>query len=570
MAKVFTKIRQYFNEYVIKIMWIRVLIVPSVLFFMISNYFELEMSILSSKLSSSSDKASVTSQILQMYIKCFLISYTIKCFINIFNAHFIATSMRNGYRNFFYEYLTIKYAEFQTIGIGEAQYNINRRAIALSDFLTSLTMFFISNILFFVLAAYALNKDISWDIRFKIYRIITIFLVVSSILQLLRTKLRKKVNLGLQLNSRKLYDVLFNYERIVAYGNTEVELEKYYNAMSMQAEYGIYYWISYEAIGFLNSFFFVFLNIYLFHQMNLQSYMTKDILEKIIIVMAKLREKVTDLSKDVEDLCTHFTNLDQSIIEFAPKDENDENICINSFDECINIENVSFDFKEKSIFKGVSCILKPGEKVAITGINGGGKSTFIKILLGLYDYKGSIKIDDLEYSSITRHSLRNMISYVPQNSYLFDKSIIENLSMGNTHTSQEKILEFCKLYNMHEIFKELGYNKQIGERGKFLSGGQRQKISFMRAVIKNSPILILDEATSNMDQESELHIIHQIQSHMESKLVLMIVHNLALLESFDRILFFGDNTLIDQGSFKEMYARKGKFAEFYDESIREL
>ncbi|ELA42716.1 uncharacterized protein VICG_00031 [Vittaforma corneae ATCC 50505] len=265
-------------------------------------------------------------------------------------------------------------------------------------------------------------------------------------------------------------------------------------------------------------------------------------LKSYTLVFNKVKDKVLDMIDSFDSLANNFVNLDQSNIENCQLDENPNAMDFEIKGNEIEAENLSFAYDSKTILENFSMRIPSGQKLAITGVNGSGKSTFTKLLLGLYNYEGSLRIDGLEYSTISKKRVREAIAYVPQVSFLFDSTIIENLKCGSESVADEKVVEFSKMYNMHDTFKELGYDRRVGERGKFLSGGQRQKICFLRAVIRNSQILVLDEATSNMDEASELEIIESIKTHMQSKTVIMIVHNLKLLGHFDKILFLGIKT----------------------------
>lgn len=567
MNDVLNKTRYYFREYISNVGRIKILVMPAVLALIIANYLEIQCTNYTAQMTSQGANKDDGFSLLKFYISFVIVSYTLKYVVNLFNIHFIAISMRSGFKNFFREYLMIKYASFRNIGVGEVQYNIMRRAAALADFLTTLTMSFISNIFFFFLVIHSVNSGVPANIKLILFFCLTVFLLLSSLIQFLRAKIRRKVNDGLQENSRKLYDILFNYERIVAYDNVDVECGKYWDSMHGQTYYGRLYWVSYETVGFINSLFFIFLNVYLIHHFNLISSMNVGNLKEFMMLITKLREKVVDISRNIDEICTSFTNLDQSLIEDCPLDDAGESLQLETFESEIQIKDLAFGYSDKLVLRDVNYTVSRGDKIAITGVNGAGKSTFVKILLGLYDYTGSLKIDGFEYTDLSKKSIRRLISYIPQNSYLFDGTIMDNLTVGNEGLAQEKLVEYCKLYNTHKLFKELGYNNEVGERGKSLSGGQGQKVSFMRAVIKNAPIFILDEATSNMDSVSEQELIHSIFTHMTSKTVFMIIHNLNLLHNFDKIIFFDNNTLEEEGNFDDLYRANGSFTQFYKRSI---
>lgn len=562
------KILRYCKIYIGNVLWIKLFIIPALLILGISNYLDLRCSKLASEIVADKSQREESISILKYYVIYYIIAYTMKYFVNLFNAHFVATSMRSGFRNFFYEYLSVKYSKFQEIGIGEAHYNITRRANALSDFLTILTMSFISNLFFFTLAIRDLNSCIDLAAKVKVCLCLGTFLLISLVIQYARSKVRERVNDGLQTNSRKLYDILFNYERITAYDTLEIESKKYWKSMESQTRSAIIYWVSYELVNFLNGVLFALLNVYLIGQFNMMKNLTQKDLKRFMFIVTKLRERVFDISKNVDELFTTFTNLDQSHIANAPVDEPVGLLPVATINNEITGKQLAFSYGEQLVFQNVNFCIKKGEKIAITGVNGNGKSTFVKILMGFYDFDGQLFLDGREHSKLSRTAIRNTIGYLPQNSQLFDTTIMENLTLGNKEVSTEKVVEYCKLYGMHELFRELGYDKRVGERGKNLSGGQRQKICFMRAVIRNTPALILDEATANMDVVSEMDLLRNVLLHMESKTVIMVVHNLSLLRFMDRVFFFNNHTLDGVGQFDDLVEKNTRFRAFYEDAVR--
>lgn len=564
MLSTTSKIKKYIKEYITKDRWLRSLMLPALLALVGYNYFEM---LISQSMGIVSDQKEGDKNESIKFCLYYFIAYSFAFVYEIFNAYFVAISLKNGIINFIKEFFSVSYKTFSSIGLGEAQYCINRRVFSLIEFLEAVCLDFVSNLIFLAISINSLNKIITdTALKIKMLGFIIGFIILSCLIQYFRSIIRFKVNQGFDKSSRKLYDVLYNYERIVAYDNLDYELGKYKDAMDDQVFYSIVYWVSFEIVQFFNFIFFLGVNIYFLGVVG----KTKDVsinLKVISFVFNKIRDKVMNMVDSVDSLANNFVNLDQSLIEGCPLDEKD-GIDTKLLGEELSIKDLTFIYDTKIIFKNITTNLKKGEKVAIAGYNGSGKSTFVKILEGLYDYEGTIEIDSINYNKLSKKSIRDAIAYVPQNSYLFDLPLFDNLKKGNLNIAEEKVVEFAKLYDFHNLFKEIGYNKRVGERGKYLSGGQRQKISFMRAVIKNAPVLILDEATSNMDQISEQNIIDKINQNMANTLVLMIVHNLEKLKNFDRILFFGGNENFEDGSFEDLMSKKQLFYDFYTKSIK--
>ncbi|KAM0679507.1 hypothetical protein GINT2_002351 [Glugoides intestinalis] len=559
------KTKKYLKEYVTSVKWLKTLFVPALVAIIAHNFFEVKIQQSLAKITVVEISPSTKIRPIISFCIYFTLGYSLLLLYEIFNAYFVSTSVKRAFSNFFAEYLKIDYQSFSKTGIGEAQYNINRRVDALVDFLSSICVDFVSNMLFFLIAVESLEKEIN-SLKIKIVLLIcTIFFIIFSIaVQVFRSAMRQRVNIGFEICSRKMYDILCNYERITAYDNLEYELELYKKSMDYRIFYGIIFWVSGEIASYINTLFFLGINTYILSVIGVSLKETID-LKGYTLVFNKLKDKMIDMIDNFDTLINNFVNLDQSNIENCPMDEKSSYIEADIKDASIEITNLEFSYDKKAILKNFSMKIPSGQKIAITGINGSGKSTLIKILLGLYDHKGKVEIGGIDIALLSKKKLRSLISYVPQTTFLFDKTVIENLKCGNKDASDEKVIEFAKLYNMHQGFKELGYNKVVGERGKFLSGGERQKICFLRALIKQSQILILDEATSNIDEASELEILENIAKYIHNRTVIMIVHNLKLLKHFDRVLFFEKENVYEEGTFEELLNRQdGNFSKFYN------
>lgn len=242
----------------------------------------------------------------------------------------------------------------------------------------------------------------------------------------------------------------------------------------------------------------------------------------------------------------------------------------------IRFENVTFAYanKEEPIYDGFSITIKPGEKVALAGYSGSGKSTFVKLIQRLYDVQGGkITIDGQDIASVTQESLRRAIALVPQEPVLFHRSIATNIAYGKPEASMEEIIEAAKKAYAHDFIISLphGYDTLVGERGVKLSGGERQRIAIARAILADCPILILDEATSSLDSVSEHYIQKGLESLMEGRTTITIAHRLATIKAVDRILVFDHGKIIEQGSHKALLADPAsRYKRLYDMQALDL
>ncbi len=226
----------------------------------------------------------------------------------------------------------------------------------------------------------------------------------------------------------------------------------------------------------------------------------------------------------------------------------------------ITFENVVFGFtKEKTILNDFSLTISGGEKVALVGSSGAGKSTITKLLLRLHDIQeGSISIDGQNIAEITQESLRSNISFVPQEPVLFHRSLKENIRYGKHDATDEEVIEAAKKAHCHEFIAGLpeGYDTLVGERGVKLSGGERQRVVIARAILKNAPILVLDEATSSLDSESEALIQDALGKLMQGKTVIAIAHRLSTIMKMDRIIVMEKGKAILSGTHTELLSQE--------------
>ncbi len=226
----------------------------------------------------------------------------------------------------------------------------------------------------------------------------------------------------------------------------------------------------------------------------------------------------------------------------------------------IAFTDVAFSFtKERTILGDFNLSIPGGEKVALVGPSGAGKSTITKLLLRLHDVTdGSVSIDDQDLRSVTQTSLREAISYVPQEPVLFHRSLKENIKYGKPDATDEEVIEAAKKAHCHEFISEFadGYETLVGERGVKLSGGERQRVAIARAILKNAPILVLDEATSSLDSESEALIQDALRTLMEGKTVIVIAHRLSTIMRMDRIVVIEKGKVAATGTHADLVADK--------------
>ncbi len=234
----------------------------------------------------------------------------------------------------------------------------------------------------------------------------------------------------------------------------------------------------------------------------------------------------------------------------------------------ITFEEVNFSYrKTRHVFKGFDLNIGAREKVALVGPSGSGKTTIVQLLLRHYNIqRGKIKIDNQVIARVTQESLRKHIALVPQDPILFHRSLMENIRYGRLDATDEEVKEAARKAHCDVFIDKLpeGYDTHVGERGVKLSGGERQRIAIARAILKDAPILILDEATSSLDSESEALIQDALQELMKNKTAIVVAHRLSTILSMDRIIVMKGGEVVDTGTHKQLSTKKGLYKKLWE------
>ncbi|MGY8692765.1 MAG: ABC transporter ATP-binding protein [Verrucomicrobiia bacterium] len=251
-------------------------------------------------------------------------------------------------------------------------------------------------------------------------------------------------------------------------------------------------------------------------------------------------------------------------------DEPENPVAIESIQGKIEFKSVSFSYGNAPALKNVSASIEPGCVCALVGPSGAGKSTFANLVPRFYDVNdGSISIDGYNLRNLRTTDLRQHIAVVSQDPVLFDDTIIENIRLGRQDATDQEVMEAARQAFADEFIKDQpdGYNTIVGERGTRLSGGQKQRIAIARAFLRNAPILILDEATSSLDSESEKKIQQALDQLVVGKTVLIIAHRFSTIRNVHKIIVFKDGEIDDEGTHSELYDRCALYRNLYDQQV---
>ncbi len=271
---------------------------------------------------------------------------------------------------------------------------------------------------------------------------------------------------------------------------------------------------------------------------------------------------ITELQNAVASAKRVFAVIDE------PAESSDENkIVLKQCDGSLSIKNVEFSYiPEKKLIRDFNLNVKSGQKIAIVGPTGCGKTTIINLLLRFYDINsGMIKLSGIDTKDMTRSSLRSQFGMVLQDTWLFSGTVAENIAYGKSNASREEIIEAAKAVHAHSFIKRLpqGYDTVISEEGSGLSQGQKQLISIARIMITDPPMLILDEATSSIDIRTEQRIQRAFEKIMKGKTSFIIAHRLSTIKNADIILVMKDGNIIEQGNHEQLMDKKGFYENLY-------
>ena len=372
----------------------------------------------------------------------------------------------------------------------------------------------------------------------------------------------------------RLADVITNILNLKMFGSRGKEIKSFSDVTSDEQTARLRAWMFGNNIWLLQS---VLLAILEFVGIGMSLYLWRaNIISAGTIVLVQLYigymwHNLWNISKAMARITKDFANASELVEIFETPIEiadpvNPEPLRI--ADGKININAITFRYGKdaRRVLEDFFLAIPSGQRIGLVGHSGAGKTTITKLLLRFADVDhGSITIDGQNIRDITQDDLRSKIAYVPQDPILFHRSLRENIAYGNPDVTEDEILEASKKAHAHEFIEKLsmGYETLVGERGIKLSGGERQRIAIARAMLKNAPILILDEATSSLDSVSERYIQDALRELMKNRTTIVIAHRLSTVQNLDRIIVIRHGKIVEDGTHAELLEKSGVYANFW-------
>ncbi len=364
-----------------------------------------------------------------------------------------------------------------------------------------------------------------------------------------------------------LSDNITNHNTIQLFTGYKQETDSYKNITNEQAAATIFSWNLDAVMEAVQSFLMIFIEFLLFF-FSIKYWQAGTITLGTFVLFQSyligLGGQLWDFSRVVRDFYEGFADAEEMVEILALPNEirdipNAKTLAVP--EGKIDFKDVVFSFNEtRTVLDKINLSVKGGEKIALIGPSGAGKSTIVRLILRLYDVAGGqIMIDEQNIQQVTQESLHKNVSLVPQDPILFHRTLLENIRYGRKDATDEEVMKAAQLAHCDEFIKDLplGYKTFVGERGIKLSGGERQRVAIARAILKNAPILILDEATSSLDSHSESLIQDALEKLMEGKTTVVIAHRLSTIRKMDRIVVVEDGKILEEGTHEILIEKEG-------------
>lgn len=449
---------------------------------------------------------------------------------------------------------------------------VDQAASAMRDMVTTIiwqfSAFIVTIISSFVLA-YLTSPILAW--------IFLAWVAVVIPVNLYFAKKRVPVSVAAQRSQTKLsgatVDMLTNMLSVHEYARRSYELERLKELNDERRRLGLKNWLFGDAVllgnGLLEILFIAGIILTSIYLMTSGAVSPGDVVLMLTIVYL-VQDRIAFIGQAITSFSETWGVVRESLSDILEKHEVTDAKGAGPLlmkDGSVALEDVSFSYGGAKIFEKFSLLIPSGQKVGLVGRSGAGKSTLTKLLLRHYDLDaGAIRLGGADIAMASKETVRERIAMVPQEPMLFHRSIRDNIAYGKPTATEEEIIAAAKAAQAHEFIETLpeGYESLVGERGVKLSGGQRQRVVLARAFLKDAPVLVLDEATSSLDSESEVAIQKALLAIMQGRTVIAIAHRLSTLRAMDRIIVMDGGAIVEDGTHEELLEKNGLYASLWN------
>jgi ATP-binding cassette, subfamily B, bacterial len=484
--------------------------------------------------------------------------------------HFAGRLQKFLTEKFYDKVLTLPQAYFDSEVSGKILNQLNRGIVSIRGFLNSATNFilptFVQSIFTIaVLAYYNLPIALFTLALFPVYLILSYYSTVSW------GKEEVKKNAIEDKMRGRMHEVIANMTLVKGFTNERNEYDFISNSLTESNKIYSKQSSTYHLFDFFRglslNFILFAVNILVFYN-TFQNHLTIGEMVLILQLFNQARIPLFAMSFILTQIQTAESGSKEyfEVLGYDSTENYKKNVSVERIkNPILAFKDVSFTYENsKNVLSGVSFAIKNGESVALVGHSGAGKSTIVNLLLKFYQpSNGDITLNGKSYGKLDYHHIRQNIALVFQENELFSSTIKENVAYGKTNATEKEVIQALKLANAWDFVSKLpkGIESEVGERGVRLSGGQKQRIQIARAILKNAPILILDEATSSLDAKSEKEVQVALEKLMKGKLTLIIAHRFSTIQNVDKIVVIDNGNIVDMGDPKELSNKPGIYAD---------
>ncbi|KAI4291314.1 ATP-binding cassette, subfamily B (MDR/TAP), member 7 [Pancytospora philotis] len=543
---------EVWREYVVGVPATRKMLFPTMLVMVLAKYLEVSVAGLYKRISSAIKTGVGIREALLMYALVYVLSVV----IGELQSYFICRAGQVGYRlaskHAYGHFVSLQPAEFKRHGKGSIQNAIAKRAQAAQDIIDVFTLNFFPTLITVVFVSASVILHIGLIPMLLINAAIVAYAVATVRITSRRNVMRAEINAAQNRVSCVQLDGLLNHDTVHAYNNAAFEEERYDAALAKLEAHSTELERSKYVLNLAQRSIWCGLSIVIIAIAVLGIFIPRIGTEDLALFIGIIEVLVRSLNNFGFMYGKYQSALvNMRLVELSKRARGGAVTTAPRFESSIAVSGMEVRARDRILLSGVTFAIAKGDKVAIVGRNGVGKSSLLQTLLRVRPGAvGSVRIDGQSTDDMPDGHLRELIAYVPQDAHLFNDTVMYNIKYGAPKASDEEVLRLSEELGLHASMGRLdeGYMTHVGEQGFRLSGGEKQKIVFLRALMRRTPILVMDEPTANLDKRAEEQIFEQIRKY-SGLTVVAIVHNLELLRYFDRIL------LVEPGRVEEVSDR---------------